>query len=322
MAGEVDGARGGPSVSRSEGSGAVSDRVDADLGARDDLRSEVAAAPDEVADQVASEVVGDTDRFEATGPEGPPPESPGLRESVGEWALDTAIGYGQGALNTVLGAAELVNSGVNAALDVAGIDYRFSTDMQIPAENETQQAAQNAILAAEVAAGGYGLARNAPAIAAAIDRSVDAGRALFSSRRGVDGTPPLSPPGPDQSLDDWFRSHGRTVETNPLEGAPGAGRQGDRWVDGVLTEYKTLGRVADLTEDGLSKQISKRIMGGRGQSAHVVLDVRDQRGMTPAIAERGLRRAVGANEATAAQASRGPLQSMTIVGQDFVVRWP
>ncbi len=144
-----------------------------------DLASEAVAAPDSVAELEAERVMAEleADLYEV-------PEEPGLLEAAGAWARDTALGYGQGLANTVLGAAELVNSGVNLGLEAVGIDYRFDTDLQIQPENEAQRRAQQAIMVAEVAAGGYGLVRSAPRLAGAVDDAAD------WARRRVEGPPP------------------------------------------------------------------------------------------------------------------------------------
>jgi hypothetical protein len=43
-----------------------------------------------------------------------------------------------------------------------------------------------------------------------------------------------------ETVESFLRGLGRRVEKNPLEGVLGAGRQGDFFVDGKLTELKTL----------------------------------------------------------------------------------
>ena len=109
------------------------------------------------------------------------PEEKGTLEAVGDWVADTGIGYAQGAANTVLGAAELVNGVTNAGLGAVGIDYRFSTDMQIQPKSAAQANAQNAIAVGEVLAGGYGLYKSAPRIAQTLD---DAGNWIASRAKG------------------------------------------------------------------------------------------------------------------------------------------
>ena len=109
------------------------------------------------------------------------PEEKSTLEAVGDWVADTGIGYAQGAANTVLGAAELVNGVTNAGLGAVGIDYRFSTDMQIQPKSAAQANAQNAIAVGEVLAGGYGLYKSAPRIAQTLD---DAGNWIASRAKG------------------------------------------------------------------------------------------------------------------------------------------
>jgi hypothetical protein len=126
----------------------------------------------------------------------------------------------------------------------------------------------------------------------------------------------------EHAIDNYLRSQGQSVEPNAQEGAQGAGRQGDRLVNGILSEYKSLSGVKDTTPDGLSAAISRRVMSGRGQAPNVIVDTRAQVGMTQEIAERGVRRAYGADNATAAAASRGPLQSIRGIGHGFDITIP
>jgi filamentous hemagglutinin len=63
-------------------------------------------------------------------------------------------------------------------------------------------------------------------------------------------------------------------------------------------------------------------MGGRGQAGNIMVDVRDQAGMTQEIAQRGINRAYGADNATAKRASRGPIQSIRVIGKDFDITVP
>ncbi len=68
-------------------------------------------------------------------------------------------------------------------------------------------------------------------------------------------------------------------------------RTPDFLIDGVRKELKTVSGVADHTSDGISRAIASRVMDGRGQSVHVVVDAVNQPGITQDIAERGIRRA-------------------------------
>jgi hypothetical protein len=121
----------------------------------------------------------------------------------------------------------------------------------------------------------------------------------------------------EHAIDELLRGEGRLVQPNVREGAEGAGRQGDRLIDGILTEYKTISGVRDLTSDGLSAAFASRVMDGRGQAAHIIVDVRNQDGMTREIAERGIRRAYGADNATG-----GRIQSIRCIGNGFNILEP
>jgi hypothetical protein len=116
----------------------------------------------------------------------------------------------------------------------------------------------------------------------------------------------------EHAIDELLRSEGRLVQPNVLEGVQGSGSQGDRLIDGVLTEYKTLQGVEKLTSDGLSSALSSRIMDARGQAVHIIVNTHSQDGMTKEIAERGIIRAYGADNKTGAK-----IQSIRAIGDGF-----
>jgi hypothetical protein len=62
------------------------------------------------------------------------------------------------------------------------------------------------------------------------------------------------------------------VSKNPLEGVPGAGRQGDAIVDGLKHEFKSLGQGAD--SNTIRNVINKSKNRG-GQARDWVLDARN-----------------------------------------------
>ena len=137
-----------------------------------------------------------------------------------------------------------------------------------------------------------------------------------SASPGVTATPSASriPGASDEehAIDEVLRGEGRNVSPNVLEGQPGAGRQGDRIVDGVLTEYKSVSRVEKQTADALSGAIARRVMDGRGQASQIIVDTRKQAGMTEAIARRGVARAFGADNRTGAT-----INSIRVIGHNF-----
>lgn len=104
---------------------------------------------------------------------------PGLLESAATWTGQTLKGYATGAANTVLDAANLVNTGVNAGFGLAGLETRLRTDMKLEATSPAEKAAQDAIGIASMAAGVAGAAKSAPALARAMDEAVDLGRSLL-----------------------------------------------------------------------------------------------------------------------------------------------
>ena len=121
----------------------------------------------------------------------------------------------------------------------------------------------------------------------------------------------------EHAIDQLLRQEGREVKANPMEGVRGAGRQGDRLVDGVPTEEKSISGVKKPDADSLSSAIARRVMDGRGQARNIIVDTRQQTGVTREIAERGIRRAYGADNATGAK-----IQSIRVIGTDFDITLP
>ena len=93
-------------------------------------------------------------------------------------------------------------------------------------------------------------------------------------------------------------------------------RRPDILLDGVPTELKAVGgvRVAGLVEDDLAKKLSgsiaSRIMDARGQAANIVVDLREQEGITQEIAETAMGRAFGAD-------ARAGIESVRFIGPGF-----
>jgi RHS repeat-associated protein len=112
----------------------------------------------------------------------------------------------------------------------------------------------------------------------------------------------------ERRIVEYLLAEGRTVEIIPR----GANRTPDFRVDGIPTELKTISGVANQTSDGLSAAMASRIMDGRGQASHILVDVRGQAGMTREIAERGVRRAFGADSASGSK-----IQSIRVIGVGF-----
>jgi filamentous hemagglutinin len=108
-------------------------------------------------------------------------------------------------------------------------------------------------------------------------------------------------------------AQGKTVEVV----SRGAGRTPDFVIDGQRVELKTLSGVADTTSDGISKAIANRVMNGRGQATDIVVDARGQAGITQEIAQRGIRRAYGADNATG-----GKITSIRVIGPGFDITVP
>lgn len=109
----------------------------------------------------------------------------------------------------------------------------------------------------------------------------------------------------EAALDEYLTQQGRSVRPNPDEGAPGAGRQGDRFVDGVKTEYKWLDPGA--TSASIRNSINNSLRRG-GQARVIIVDARWS-GLSAAEAQQGMARAAGI--------SRGRVDVIEIVGNGF-----
>jgi hypothetical protein len=79
-------------------------------------------------------------------------------------------------------------------------------------------------------------------------------------------------------------------------------------INGVRQELKTVSGVKDVTSDGISSATSSRIMDARGQAADILVNARDQTGMTREIAERAISRAFGADKKVGAK-----IESITVL---------
>ena len=112
---------------------------------------------------------------------------------------------------------------------------------------------------------------------------------------------------------EYALGRGDTIELIPT----GADRTPDFLINGVRTELKTVSGVVDETADGISGAIANRVMNGRGQAEHIVVDVRGQAGISDEIAQRGIRRAFGADNLTG-----GRIQSIRIIGPGFDITVP
>lgn len=111
----------------------------------------------------------------------------------------------------------------------------------------------------------------------------------------------------ERAVADYLEGFGRKVTKNPLEGAAGAGRQGDAFVDGVLHEFKTLdpGAASSTIKNVVNNSIRKG-----GQARNIVIDARGT-GLVKDEALRGIKRALGI--------SRGKIDNITVIGDDFFV---
>lgn len=112
---------------------------------------------------------------------------------------------------------------------------------------------------------------------------------------------------------DDLLAQGKNVEMIPV----GAGRTPDFLIDGVRYELKTLSGVVDETADGISDAIANRVMNGRGQATDIIIEAKNQAGITEEIARCGIRRAFGADNK-----SGGQITSITIHGPGWTIIVP
>ena len=99
---------------------------------------------------------------------------------------------------------------------------------------------------------------------------------------------------------------GMKVEKNPLEGVQGFGRQGDAFVNGVKTEFKTIMKLNP--DSNTIRHIVDESISGTGQARVIIIDARGS-GLSAEEALRGIRRAMGIG--------RGKLDGVWIIGDNF-----
>jgi hypothetical protein len=125
---------------------------------------------------------------------------------------------------------------------------------------------------------------------------------------GGSGAAGFSDPG-ERAIAKFLEARGRRVSKNLREGAPGAGRQGDAFVDDVLHEFKRLEPGAG--PNTVKNSVNNSIRRG-GQAREIVIDARGS-GLTKEAAEQGAAKALGI--------SRGKLDGLTIIGDGYFFRW-
>ena len=109
----------------------------------------------------------------------------------------------------------------------------------------------------------------------------------------------------EQQIAQYLRDNGRIVTENELQGIPGAGRQGDAYVDGMKTEFKTLN--SNAVPNTIKNDVNKSIKYG-GQARNFVIDARNT-SLTKEEAEQGVFKALGI--------SRGKVDFIEIIGKDY-----
>ncbi len=95
----------------------------------------------------------------------------------------------------------------------------------------------------------------------------------------------------EHSLDEFFRAKGKWVEPNPNEDMPGMGKQFDRVIDGVKTEYLSP-ETTDI--DGLTGAIARKAIDTRSKKGtELVVDVTGLPNWSAEVRQRAIARAQG-----------------------------
>jgi hypothetical protein len=97
----------------------------------------------------------------------------------------------------------------------------------------------------------------------------------------------------EAKIDAYLVSKGQAPQPNLLAYeyvGEKAGKQGDRVLAGIKVEYKT---ISNITSNDLSGSLSTNISRAAEQASFVILDLRQQTGITDAILERAVGRAKG-----------------------------
>ncbi|ARL92239.1 hemagglutinin repeat-containing protein [Burkholderia pseudomallei] len=199
--------------------------------------------------------------------------------------------------------AALVTGGVALFPDAAAA---IGAAIKACAANPILCGNQAAITVGDLAAGGAMPAGTGAAVAGA--GAAAAGKLIGSTENLTSA---------ERSFINEMVSGGRTVEVIP---SSNVGRSGDFLIDGKKYELKTMTNVVKQDSDGLSKAISSTAMDARGQSADIIIDARNQAGMTPEIATRGISRALSRDSGSGEK-----IQSITVItsqGAVYVPRLP
>ena len=109
----------------------------------------------------------------------------------------------------------------------------------------------------------------------------------------------------ERDIAQYLESKGRIVVVNELQGVQGTGRQGDAFVDGIKTEFKTLNTNAVPTT--IKNDVNNSIRG-EGQARRIVIDARNTT-LSKEEAEQGVFKALGI--------SRGKIDYIEIIGKDY-----
>jgi len=109
----------------------------------------------------------------------------------------------------------------------------------------------------------------------------------------------------ERSIAEYLENKGHIVVVNKLQGVPGAGRQGDAFVDELKTEFKSLN--VNATSSTIRNEVNNSI-SEEGQARRFVIDARGTE-LTKEEAERGVFRALGI--------SRGKVDYIEVIGRDY-----
>jgi hypothetical protein len=135
---------------------------------------------------------------------------------------------------------------------------------------------------------------------------------IFSGRVDVEPGRTLTPA--EQSVAELLASEGRQVTAKREINAQSV-KNPDFIVDGVNTELKT---VSDITSSDISGALSRRIQEASKQASHIIIDARQQAGLSRELAERSAVRAYKAQESFGTVR----IEQVRIIGRDFDITVP
>jgi hypothetical protein len=240
--------------------------------------------------------------------------TPKLDELVQRTSLLTVNMAASGGLSK---GANLAKTGVTTGLPSAPAvvtpeGMTFPAPSQLPVKPTGGGSPLPAI--GDVAPTGLPNVKHPPGLTPAENVGGPAGRPqpIFSGRVDVEPGRTLTPA--EQSVAELLASEGRQVTAKREINAQSV-KNPDFIVDGVNTELKT---VSDITSSDISGALSRRIQEASKQASHIIIDARQQAGLSRELAERSAVRAYKAQESFGTVR----IEQVRIIGRDFDITVP